>query len=48
MNEIEKLKKENNSLKETCEILSDFKAMSDIKKSLKEISNGEHISISEL
>jgi len=48
MNEMEKLKIENNSLKETCEILSDSKAVNDIKKSLRKISKGEYISLSEL
>jgi len=48
MNELEKLRKENIALKETCEILSDSKVMLDIKKSLKEVSKGEHYSISDL
>ena len=37
MSKLEKLKAENQSLKETCEILSDSKAMKDIKKSLGDI-----------
>ena len=48
MSKLEKLKAENQSLKETCEILSDSKAMKDIKKSLGDISKGDYISISEL
>jgi cell division protein FtsB len=48
MNELEKLKKENNSLKETCEILANGEAIYDIKNSLKEISRGDYISIDKL
>jgi hypothetical protein len=48
MNELEKLRKENIALRETCEILSDEKVMKDIKSSLKDISKGDYINISEL
>ena len=39
MEQIDKLKKENISLKETCNILADEKVMSDIKNSLREMEN---------
>jgi hypothetical protein len=42
MRKVDRLKQENRSLKETCEILSDSKAINDIKKSLKEVHKGEY------
>lgn len=48
MNELEKLRKENLALKETCEILSNPKIMKDIKDSLDEVSKGEYVSLSDL
>ncbi|MFW5704467.1 MAG: hypothetical protein ACOCXG_01370 [Nanoarchaeota archaeon] len=48
MNELEKLRKENKILMETCEVLSNSKVMHDIKDSLKEISQGEYYKISDL
>ena len=45
---IKRLKSENRALKETCEILSDKKVMSDIKKSLDEIKSGKFVTISNL
>ena len=38
---IKKLEQENESLKRTCEILSDTQAINDIQQSLKEIQRGE-------
>ena len=45
MQKDEKLRKENISLKETCEILSSPEIIANIRKSLKEISQGNHIVI---
>ena len=45
---IKQLQKENESLKRTCEILSDSQTMNDIQQSLKEIRNGEFITLNEL
>jgi hypothetical protein len=45
---IERLKKENKALKETCEILADQKTMEAIKQSLKEIKAGKTIPLSKL
>lgn len=45
---LKKLKRENKSLKETCEILSDNKLLKDIKRSLNEIEKGKYIRVSDL
>ena len=47
-NKLIKLKKENRSLKETCDILTDSKVMNDIKISLEQIKNGKGLDISQL
>ena len=46
--EMAKIKKENKSLKETCNVLSDSNIMVDIKKSLKQIKKGNYIPLSRL
>lgn len=48
MAELKRLKDENKSLKETCEILADKKVLGGIKKSLKEIELGKSIRLSDL
>ncbi|MFP4402413.1 MAG: hypothetical protein ACLFPL_04235 [Candidatus Nanoarchaeia archaeon] len=45
---IRELKQENESLKRTCEILSDSQAIHSIQQSLKEIREGEYITLDEL
>ena len=42
MGKTEQLMKENKSLKETCEILSNTDIMRDIKKSLDDINKGRY------
>ena len=46
--QMEKLKIENKSLRETCEILADEDIMNSIKKSLKEIAEGNSIPLEKL
>tara|TARA_Y100000310_G_C20407167_1_gene680217 strand:+ start:635 stop:784 length:150 start_codon:yes stop_codon:yes gene_type:complete len=46
--ELEKLEKENEALRETCEVLADEKTMDVIKKSLKQIAEGKGIPLSQL
>lgn len=48
MEQIKKLKAENRSLRETCEILADKRLMKDIKKSLKEIKSGKFLTLADL
>ena len=45
---IEKLKKENRALKETCDILADKRILKNIKTSLNQIKAGKKILLSEL
>jgi len=47
-NKIRRLELENKTLKETCDILSDEKVMKDIQNSLKQISAGKGILLSQL
>jgi hypothetical protein len=48
MAEIQRLRKENRALRETCEILADTKLMQDIKKSMRQIRQGKVIPLSKL
>lgn len=45
---LEKLKAENKSLRETCEILADKSLLEEIKLSLKQIKEGKGIPLSRL
>jgi len=48
MSNLSKLKKENKLLKETCVILGDKILLKEINLSLKQISNGKGIKLSDL
>lgn len=48
MTQVEELKEENKSLRETCEILSDSDTMKSIEISVKQITQGKFIPLAKL